>query len=231
MKALLSTFVALWPAGRVKNALLNRLGHKVDRTASIAPILVLGGSKLQVAPQSRIGPLSAFRSVRVVLETASEIGQLNWISAAAFLVKPSESRIRGMFILGEHASLTNRHYIDASGGVRIGRFATVAGVRSVFFTHGIDVSLNGLVTGPIEIGEYAMVGSSVNVALGSTVPGYSVVGMGSTVVPGMTESGMLYVGTPARAKKPVDVSAPYFRRTIGAVPAHPARKSPGNDER
>lgn len=223
MRGLLSTFVGLWPAGRLKNWVLNRLGHSIDPLAHVSPVLLLGSTTLHLAASARVGTLSAFRSVRLIVERNAEIGQLNWVSAAPFLASESESPNAGSLVIKEHASVTNRHYFDVPGGVIVERFATVAGVRSVFFTHGIDVNTNELVTGPIHIGEYSMVGSSVNVTLGSTVPAFSVVGMGATVVPGLSTPARLYTGTPAREKAPIDASAPYFTRTHGAVP--PRRRS------
>lgn len=221
MKHLLSAVVGILPSNRGKNFLLNRLGHRVCMSASIGPILLLGRTTLIVGDGARIGPFNVFRQVtRVEVGEKAEIGQLNWISAAPFLAEESVSLISGQFLLGAHASFTSRHYVDASGGVSIGEYATVAGVRSVFMSHGIDVEDNVLDTFPIHVGRYAMVGGGCNLVMGSAVPDYSVVAMGSVVIKGLEQTHSLYAGAPARFKKAIPEGA-YMNRTIGAVPARP----------
>jgi acetyltransferase-like isoleucine patch superfamily enzyme len=209
----------LLPASRPKNVLLSAIGHDVDASASIAPILLLPGARIEVGAGARIGPFNAFRAVRVHVGAAAEVGQLNWVSAAPFLVEESTSASAGELHLGDHASLTSRHYIDASGGVSIGAYTTVAGVRSTFMTHGIDVTDGLLDTAPIVIGDRAMVGSNCHLVYGAVVPARSVVAMGSVVIPGLLEEDTLYAGTPARGKK--RVSGTYFRRSIGKVAVRP----------
>lgn len=218
MRTIVSLMVGLMPATRLKIILFNLMGHRIHSTASIGPILLLGPTILDVDANARIGPLTCFRGLtRVTLGEAAEIGQLNWISAAGFLVEDSSSSSAGTLTLGTHAALTNRHYLDASGGIVIGRYATIAGVRSVFMTHGIDVRDNCLDTAPIEIGEYAMVGGSCKFVMGSHVPPMSVVAMGSTVVRGLTATRTLYAGNPARGKREISMNAEYFTRQTGKV--------------
>jgi len=181
----------------------------------------MGSGLLIVETSARIGPLTCFRGVgEVRLGEAAEIGQLNWISAAPFLVENSNSETAGTLVLEAHSSLTNRHYLDVSGGIKISQFATVAGVRSVFMTHGISTTDNYLDTAPIVIGEYAMVGGSCNFVMGSCVPARSVVALGSTVIPGLVEEMSLYAGTPAREKKHLNSGA-YFVRQSGKVEPRP----------
>ena len=218
MKQLLSAVVGILPSNRGKNFLLNRLGHTVSMSASIGPILLLGRTTLVVGDGARIGPFNVFRQVsRAEVGDKAEIGQFNWISAAPFLVDESTSPISGQFLLGAHASFTSRHYVDASGGVSIGDYATVAGVRSVFMTHGIDVEDNVLDTCPIHVGKYAMVGGGCNLVMGSIVPESSLIAMGSVVIRGLEQTHSLYAGAPAQFKKTLPEGA-YVARTTGAVP-------------
>lgn len=207
----------LMPAARLKNWLLTKVGNEIHPTAHVSPMLLLPNARIIAAEQSRIGGLTAVRGAVVELGECAELGQLNWISAAPFLVRGADSTHAGILRIAEHASVTNRHYIDVSGGVSVGRYSTVAGVRSTFMTHGIDVASNTLVTSPIIIGEYAMVGGSCDFVLGAVVPDRSIVGMGSVVLRGLEQPGGLYVGNPAKYKRPSDLGA-YGRRSVGAVP-------------
>lgn len=215
--------VGLMPRGTMKNRLLNLLGHQIDMSAEVGSIIVVGGARLELGASSRVGTLSAFRAVRVCVGIGGEIGQLNWVTAHPPLVDESESPIAGMLLIGNQSSVTNRHYFDVSGGVEIGEFTTIAGVRSTFMTHGIDAARNGLATDQIRVGNRVMMGGNCCVVLGTYVPDYSVVGMGSVVVKGLTQPGVLYVGNPATAKKQVELGA-YGTRAVGKVPVLP-RKS------
>ncbi|WP_104165759.1 hypothetical protein [Cryobacterium sp. N22] len=221
MKRLITLVVGFLPASTLKNMFLRWLGHEVARSASIAPVVLLGNKRLIVGDGARIGPFNVFRSLEVVsLGAWSEIGQFNWISAAPFLVHASSSTIAGSFSLGVHSSLTSRHYLDASGGIAIEEFVTVAGVRSVFMSHGIDVADNVLDSLPIRVERYAMLGGSCSLVMGATVPAHSVVAMGSVVTRGLDTPYALYAGVPARFKKLVP-AGDYSTRTHGAVPARP----------
>lgn len=210
-------FVGLLPASRLKNHLLRKLGHAVSPDASVQPILLLGHAHLDMGARSRVGAFTCIRGASVTLETGAEIGQLNWISAASFLTATSTSSRRGSLVLGNEASLTNRHYLDASGGITIGPYATVAGVRSTFMTHGIDTSINRLVTKSISVGEYAMVGSNATFVPGAEVPPYSVVAMGSIVAGHLPVDHSLYTGVATQLRRPVPPGE-YHIRTSGAVP-------------
>jgi acetyltransferase-like isoleucine patch superfamily enzyme len=214
----------LLPPSILKNRLLRLLGHAVHRTAIIKPIVILGETKIEAASSSTIGTLSVLRNVRVLLGQHSTIGQLNWISAAPFLVENSRCMSAGRLELGEHAAIMNRHYIDASGGVLLGSYSIVAGVRSTFMTHGIDVADNVLDTNSIEIGKYAMVGGNCNLVLGASVPSHSVVAMGSTVVRGLTEAHGFYAGVPAKFRKVIG-GGDFFSRELGDVSPRLSRSS------
>jgi acetyltransferase-like isoleucine patch superfamily enzyme len=218
IRALVSLFVGLWPASAVKNRLLSRLGHHIHSSAHVSPVLLFPGSHLRLAEGARLGTFTALRGVVLRMGAFAEIGQLNWISAADFLVAPSTCPNKGMLILAEHSSLTNRHYVDASGGVVIGAFTTVAGVRSTIMTHGIDAERNLLVTAGVNIGAYCMAGSNCSFVPGASVPDRSIVGMGAVVVRGLTEPGGLYLGNPAKLKRPIELGS-YGRRMVGKVPA------------
>lgn len=209
------------PASKFKNALLTKLGHSVHSSARISPILLLGTTKLIAGDDSSIGALNVLRNVRVTLASRAVVGQLNWISAAPFLVNVSPSATRGQLVMHESAALMNRHYLDASGGIVLGQFAIVAGVRSTFMTHGISLEDNVLDTQEIVVGEYAMVGSNCNMVLGAVVPDFSVVAMGSTVVRGQTETYGFYAGTPAKFKSSVG-NGRFFSRNVGEVLPRPA---------
>jgi len=202
VRSLLVLVVGLLPPSSLKNRLLNLLGHDVDPTATIAPVVIVGRTRLSVGPRASIGPLNIFRDVSIVrIGAACDIGQLNWFTAAPLLVDGSPNPVAAVFEMGEAASLTNRHYVDAAGGEFLGAYSLVAGVRSTFMTHGVDVVDNSMSTKPIRIGERSTVGSNCKLLPRAMVPGRSVVAMRSTVVAALQGDEQLFAGAPAKAKK------------------------------
>jgi acetyltransferase-like isoleucine patch superfamily enzyme len=156
-----------------------------------------------------------FRYLRTVdLSAGAHIGQFNWISGGSVGVPNASSRL----VVGAHAAITSRHYIDASGGVLIGPFATIAGERSVILSHQIDYRVSKRALAEVTIGTYALVSSSVKVVPGSHIPAFSLVAMGSVVTPGLTEQRALYAGVPATLRRH-DIDGKYFHRKQG--PAEP----------
>jgi UDP-3-O-[3-hydroxymyristoyl] glucosamine N-acyltransferase len=213
-KRLLVAAVGLWPASSFKNWALGTLGYTVARSARIGPCLILGVNSIILKKNASIGPFNVFRDLESVhMDEFAVIGQWNWVSAAAPLVAAGGS---GSLSLGQHSALTSRHYVDASGGISIGSFSTVAGVRSTFITHGIDWKTSEQTTRGIEIGEYCLVSSNTSIAPGTRLADRCVTGMGATLAGELTESESLYVAPRAGMVK-TQLSGEYFRRSEGFV--------------
>lgn len=204
----------LLPSGLVKNRILNRLGFDVHDTAEIEPCLLIGVDRLYAGPKARIGTFSCLRSMKDVrLEESARIGQLNWISAAPDLSYGPKS---GRLLVGAHSAITNRHYLDCSGGIEIGAYTTVAGVRSTFITHGINWKTSEQSIASIAIGSYCIVSSNVNVTPGTALADYSVVGMGVTIDKSLATGGGLVVSARGSVVKP-EMRGQYFQRQEGVV--------------
>lgn len=217
MRRLVTLVVGLMPPSSLKNALLRALGHSVHPTARIAPMLILGATRLEVAEGVRLGTLSCLRDVCPArFERNAFLGQLNWVSAAPFLVAASGDPRAGTLLVGEEAAIMSRHYLDVSGGVEIGAYTVIAGVRSTFITHGVEMDTGLVETAPIIVGRRVMAGSSINLVLGAVVPDRAVIAMGSTVVRGLTEEQALYGGTPAKLLRHLP-ELPFMTRTQGPI--------------
>jgi UDP-3-O-[3-hydroxymyristoyl] glucosamine N-acyltransferase len=177
-----------------------------------------------LGPGSAIGPFNVFRDIKVVsIGEASVIGQWNWISAARPLVEHGGS---GSFFLGRHSALTSRHYLDVSGGISIGHFTTVAGVRSTLLTHGINWTESVQVTKGIFIGDYCLISSNNAIAPGTHVPDRSVSGMGATLAGKMEINDSLWI-SPRAAIVKSGLAGKYFERKAGFVqPETPVEHKP-----
>ncbi|MGH2559518.1 MAG: acyltransferase [Thermomicrobiales bacterium] len=178
-------------------------------------LCVITAGHVHLGRQSRIGHFNVVRNVpRLVLGHHAAIGQWNWITCGEHFVggraavpPPKE---QGLF-MAPYAALTSRHYVDCPGGVSIGDYAVVAGVRSSLITHEVDFDTSTMVCRPIRIGKYSYVGSNVKITPGSSVPDFCVVGMGAVVAGELTEEHTLYAGVPAKPIRTVEHGS-FFRR-------------------
>ncbi|MEJ2866274.1 hypothetical protein WCD74_00765 [Actinomycetospora sp. OC33-EN08] len=213
LRTVLVLAVGLLPAHRVKNFLLRRLGHRVAPTARVSPCLLMRVGLLDLAPEARIGVGTVVRSVRLLrFAEGAGVLQWNWISAAPAYQRydPDDDR-PGTFVMGRHAAIMSRHYLDVSGGLSMGEYSSFAGVRSTVITHGVDVEANEQLPRPVAIGVRALLSSNVVVVPGCTVPDRCLVAMGSVIKGDLPHAGYLYAGSPATAKRPI--GGKHFDRT------------------
>jgi hypothetical protein len=170
---------------------------------------------------ARIGSLTVCKGLSLLkMGEKSRLGNLNWISGFPISSKMffgDERDRRPELIVGEHGAITNRHLIDCTNSVRIGRFTTFAGFRSQILTHSIDLQLCCQASKPVTIGDYCFVGTGCVLLGGSSLPDYSVLAAGSVLNKSYSEPYQLYAGSPARAVKELSRDMMYFHRSVGYV--------------
>jgi acetyltransferase-like isoleucine patch superfamily enzyme len=208
-----------WPLRRA--LLVHVLGYKIDRSARIGFSLICP-TRMEMGPKAVIGhfTLCKWGVDFLGLEEGAIIGNLNWITAVP--LKGSShfgdgSDRRPELVVRSQAAVTNRHFIDCTASVSVGRFATLAGCRSVVLTHSIDLANCKQGASPISIGEYSFVGAASVLLPGAVLPGYSVLGAHSLLNKVYTEQYFLYAGNPARPVKQLNRDMKYFTRTKGYV--------------
>ncbi len=157
----------------------------------------------------------------MVLKENSIINRQNWITGFSTL-KPSkhfshQNNRKSELIVGKESSITKNHHIDCTNSVIVGNFVTIAGYRSQFLTHSIDLNECRQNSEAIYIGDYCFVSTAVKILGGSSLPSNSVLGAGAVLNKQFAEKGMLYAGVPAIPKKKIDENARYFRRQQGFV--------------
>jgi acetyltransferase-like isoleucine patch superfamily enzyme len=106
-------------------------------------------------------------------------------------VNPVEPRL----FLGAGSIVTTGHKIDFTDRVSIGRRTIIGGRNSSLWTH------NRQRTRPIDIGEFAYVGSEIRMAPGSSVPSRCIVGIGSVITGKIEAEEWLIAGVPAKPIK------------------------------
>jgi acetyltransferase-like isoleucine patch superfamily enzyme len=152
--------------------------------------------KLCVGDHARIGHLNIFRGGdEIKLGRYSEVIRLNEINSIPDpdVVNPTEPR----FILGDGSIITTGHKIDFTDRVNIGRRSILGGRNSSLWTH------NRQRTQPIEIGDFAYIGSEIRVAPGGAIPARSIVGIGAVITSKLKEEEFLFAGVPAKPIKPL----------------------------
>jgi serine acetyltransferase len=173
--------------------------------------------RLVLGEGAYIGHMTVCRSLDLVeLGAHARIGKWNWITgtpADNSLFYQKVSPRHAQLVLGQHAVLTHRHYVDCAESVTIGAYATVAGVRSQLWTHGVDIEESQQSARPIQIGAYTMIGTGSTLLPGATVPERSVLGAGSVVTGPLTEPLYFYAGIPAKPIRKLSAESKYFERT------------------
>jgi acetyltransferase-like isoleucine patch superfamily enzyme len=156
--------------------------------------VVIGLGKLTIGDHTRIGYLNIIRGGdEVSLGRYSEIMRLNEINSIPDpdVVNETDPRL----LLGAGSIITTGHKIDFTDRVEIGRRTIIGGRNSSLWTH------NRQRTRPIEIGEFAYIGSEIRIAPGGALPSRCVVGIGSVITSKLSEEEYLIAGVPAKPVK------------------------------
>lgn len=195
------------------------LHYRIAATAYIGRSVV-SVERLTMESGARIGHLTVIKGCdSVFLGEAATIGHLNWITApplSPVAVSMGQEREPSL-VLHDHAAITQRHIIDCSDRVTVGKFSTIAGYRNQILTHTIDLVRGRQSTAAVDIGAYCFVGTSTVILPGSRLPDHSVLAAGSLLRSGFTESYALYGGVPAKRLAAIPVDAGYFTRAVGFV--------------
>ncbi len=219
-RLLLNVILAFLPWPLRRRALSMCFGYKIHRTARLG-FCFLTCRKLVMEEHSRIGHLTACVHLDLVhLKAHASVGRGNWITG--FPTGGSrhfghQSGRHAELILGEHAAITNRHLIDCTDRVTLGRYTTFAGFRSQILAHTIDIAENRQSSRPVTIGDYCFIGTDCVLLGGAVLPDYCVLGAKSLLNKAHTEQYTLYGGVPARPLRALPRNSRYFTRTSGHV--------------
>jgi acetyltransferase-like isoleucine patch superfamily enzyme len=175
--------------------------------------VIIGVQRLTMGDHVRIGHLNIIRGGEEVrLGRYSEIMRMNEINSIPEpdAVNPVEPR----FMLGAGSIVTTGHKIDFTDRVDIGRRTIIGGRNSSLWTH------NRQRTRPINIGEFAYVGSEIRMAPGSSIPSRCIVGIGSVITSEIDAEEWLIAGVPAKPIKELSAEDRFLieRRTRPDLP-------------
>jgi acetyltransferase-like isoleucine patch superfamily enzyme len=212
MRAAIEIVCWLLPASRLKNVLLRRFGHRISDTARIGSTIVLRVRRFEIGDYVQISAVNAFKNLGLVrLDSHAAIASWNWFTAV-----PGARQIdskAGTLIMEHGASITSRHYLDATGTIIMKPFARIGGGRAYIQTHEPDFDNFRIAVGRIVIGQHSFVNSCAVMLSGSKLPNHSVLDANSTMFarPTDDERPGLYAGTPAQWRREID--GKFFKST------------------
>lgn len=220
MSTLLTLFSLLLPWPLRRWILQRFFGYQIHPTARIG-LAWVRPKRLVMEAGTEIGTFTVCKNLDLIhLRAESRIGRGNWITG--FPGGHShhfahEQERRPELILGEHAAITNRHLIDCTSRVVIGRFTTFAGFQSQILTHSIDLTACRQSSAPVTIGDFCFIGTNCVILGGSVLPSYSALAAKSLLNKPFEEDHALYGGVPAQHLKKLSSELRYFHRTTGMV--------------
>ncbi|MEO8433460.1 MAG: hypothetical protein ABI596_01080 [Pyrinomonadaceae bacterium] len=151
---------------------------------------------LSLGTHVRIGHLNVFRGGdEIKLGRYAEVIRMNEINSIPDpdVVNPVDPT----FLLGDGSIITTGHKIDFTDRVTIGRRSILGGRNSSLWTHNRQRTL------PIEIGDFAYIGSEIRVAPGGAIPSRCIVGIGAVITRKLKEEEFLIAGVPAKPIRPL----------------------------
>jgi len=201
LRFLLVLLVGLLPASTMKNRLLNQLGHQIDPTAIIDPVILFKVLRIEIGARTHLWSGSIFRNLRG-LRIGSDCTMMRWNKVSAI---PSFRRTEGadpmtvgILSAGDHVLITKGHDLDCSGGVIMENWSAIAGKETLIYSHAYDPSQHVLSCAVTRIGHNSFIAARTTLAAGATLPDYSVLAMGGILMPGATKTKTLYGGVPAK---------------------------------
>ena len=224
MKILIQLLGWLLPLSWRKKLYAKAFGWKFGPGARIGRSLLLCRD-LTMGEDAGIGDFNIVRRIdALTIGDHSGFCHLNWITG--FATFPTGNKItfehikdrKCEIVLGQHTAITSRHFIDCTGGIKVGSFTTIGGVRSQILTHSIDPYESRQTCKPITIGDYCFIGTGSILLPGSSLPNYSILGGGSVLTRKQEQEYALYAGNPACVKKDLSqCEVKYFKRLVGFV--------------
>ncbi len=205
-------FLIMFMPVRFKPFLYRHLcGYDISSFSKIG-FSYIDATAVKIAEGSVIGHFTIVKGLDLLfLGNSSRIGRLNWITGT------KSNFVKSKLELGCHSAITNRHYIDCINSITIGKFSTLAGIRTTLLTHSIDIYSNVQSSKPIVISDFCFIGTDSTILGGATLPNNSVLGAKSLLINDYSKPYSLYAGVPAEYKKRIDHNALYFARTKGVV--------------
>ncbi len=215
MRAHLTFLVFLLPPSKLKNRLLNRLGHQVHPTAQIGISWVRRVERFELAEGVQINHFNVFLHMKLVqMGRGSTMVMFNWIVGGSGYEPGAEDHgaLRTLR-MGESAHMISMHYLDCGGGVIMENNTWFTGIRSTVLTHAFDPVNGGIILEPVTLKQGAAVSTNCTLLPGVTVGEGALIAAGSTAWTRQEiAAAHLHGGVPARRLTPLTIEPSLYER-------------------
>lgn len=206
-------FIGLLPSSKFKIAFLKFFKLKISFKSTIQSNVLWNIRDFKVEKGAKIRFGNMFKDVSVVIGEGSIVGSFNWITCAPKLYYlPDYS---GVLSVGSECAINSRNYLDCTGGIKIGNFSDLAGVRSTFITHQVNVRLSKQTCEQIRIGDFCLISSNCKIVPGVVIGDKSLVAMGSVLPKKNYPQNSKIAGIPGRIIG--QTQGAYFSRSLGPI--------------
>jgi bifunctional N-acetylglucosamine-1-phosphate-uridyltransferase/glucosamine-1-phosphate-acetyltransferase GlmU-like protein len=235
MKKLLLLITAMLPFNKLRIAFYRWLcGYSISWDSKIGPFNWIEAESCRLE-SACIGIGNFVQSRRFEMTTGSELRRFNKIryldemllgEGATIVASNTFAGTRGNWspykrderiAIGKDSIITKGHYIDASGGVVIGRDVTLAGSGIQVWTHGFDLK-HTMIIAAVTIGDAVYIGSRSLLLQGIRITSGVSVGAGTIVSRSIDEPGFYVSSQLIRKSAAADYSC-----HEDAVESHGAR--------
>jgi acetyltransferase-like isoleucine patch superfamily enzyme len=215
VRARLTFLVFLMPPGRIKNWLLNKLGHDIHPTAAIGICWVRGVEKFVIAEGAQINHFNVFLHMKLVqIGRGSTMVMFNWVVGGSGFEPGAEDHgsLRTLR-MGASAHIISMHYLDCGGGLIMADNSWFTGVRSTVLTHAFDPVDGGIILEPVTLERAAAVSTNCTLLPGVTLGEGALLAAGSTAWTRQQIAGAhLHGGVPARRLTPITIEPSLYER-------------------
>lgn len=215
MRDLLTTVFFVLPPSRLKNRLLNLVGHDVHLSARIGICLVRHVDRFEIGEGARIGHFNAFgRLVKVHMGRESRIVMFNWILGGSGLEPGTKAHPQLRTLeMGAQSHIISSHYLDCGGGLSLADKSWITGTRSTVLSHAFDPREGGVMLAPVALQEGAVVATSCTMLPGTEVGQGALLAAGSATWTGQKlQGGFIHGGVPARRLSPIEFPDSAYER-------------------
>lgn len=199
LKQLLAFLISLMPFNIVRVALYRLLfRYKISWSAHIGFMTRIYVKTAEIRKGVSIGRNNRFIGPFVlVVGESTRIGSANQFICDFWVLRKELKDIYACYCyIEDNVLITNGHYFDVPGGLKIGSDTWIAGYASQFWTHGLGVEDRA-----VSIGRNCYLASAIRLLPGAKISDNTVVGVGSIVTKKIEDENILLTGVPATIKK------------------------------
>jgi len=210
IKKYLTFFICLLPIYKLKNYILNFLGHKISYNSKIGFSVILV-DKLNLDTNTKIGNFNLIKINKVKIFENSIINHFNFLRGNFTIKLQKDSSIKNLNVitrgnvfenvyssylyLGEKSQISSLSSIDMADSILISKNSILAGKGIQLWSHGFyhdHLEKRNLIVGKIKIGRNVYIAARVVINPGITINNNINVGINSAITQNLTDAGLYF---------------------------------------